>query len=555
MHCSIPTWPTYSNPAAFIPVVTDFYPFDSEKPVRLIQNAQPECCSSCKHLLDSYFTWEGDKVKCCWCSKSTKPNVLSVAQEQTKSKRYIFRNPAPPEYRQLLIFAVDSCVKGSEMELIRAFVMTAIAALPENKQFMLCVMNSKQNTFVDVYENTVVYFDVPHTISACKHLNLTRDLTTLKDLAVLEPFIKAIPCDPEKSKGVDSLIKQLKGDTNLFIRIILFSSKGPTDREHKNICIDWISPSLVPQATKINIDGYFLDMSLYGFNGKPAHDQIRNLIQKATQPNQYFNVNIQADVSNYKCNKTDFSYAACVQHFSQTFVMSSQKFLGSILPSIFAVNVNYVHFINNECYLEQEWCSQSYPKSDDFIPVASGVDPYQLLPYLLKNNKLKSFVSQLMSAYHQNIENFPGNSSDSTLAAFPNLQWFLRVEFGGRRDVFNNFMHNRAFLNYFSKSSTYYPNLSLWEDQNNCIAKKCAINKFFFIQMQCPPIVVLDEAQAISIYTDEEISEDSVLAKTIHFEENDRFPKPVVIYRPMKDVDIIFADIENLFKDIQNNFS
>ena len=555
MHCSLNIWPNSSNPASFVPVVTDFYPFDFDKPVKTFQNERPEICTSCKHVIDSSFAPEGEKLKCPWCTKSFKPLNPTLAQEQTHSKRFIFRSPVQNELKKLLIFAIDSCCPAKEIGHIRSHVITAISALPKDRQFLLCVMHDTYNAYVDVYDNTVVYFDVPHTIPLTKHLNLNRKLTTSQSLPTLEPFIKSIICDPENSAGIDNLVKQLKGDNNLFARIILFSNRGPSQREEKNICIDWISPARPEIDLSHNIDGYFLDTSIYSFDKEPALEQIRNLIQKATDVDQIFNVKITADVTNYKCNQTEFTYAACVSHFSQTFTLSPQKIFGSILPSMFGVYVSYVHFEGNVAYNEIEWCSQKYTKSDNFIPVAAGIDPYQLMPYLLNNNELDSFISELYEAYHQSIDNLAGSTPDNSFAVFPNLQTFLRVKFWKRAEIFSNFKHNRVFLSYYSRSSMFYPNITLWADQNTCISKKCPLNKFFYLQMQSPPIVVFDEVQAISIYTDDpEISKDSKLYKEVEHEETDRFPKPIIIKYSMKDINSIFVDSMDLYDRVKENY-
>lgn len=559
MHCSMPTWPTSSNPASFIPVIIDYYPFDWEKEKKVFEDQTPERCPGCKSCVDSQCTMEGEKIKCANCFKVFKPNNQQLAQEQMQHKRFVFRQSNVSNFNQLLVFAIDPYCSEKEMTYIHNFVNVAIGALPPTQNFIICVLHKSYNVYVSVYNNFVVYFDIPHNISITKHLNLKQDLANSSAKTVLDPFIRNIKAESEHGHGVDDLIRQLKGDNTIFSRIILFSNRGPSSREEKNICVDWISPSMVSNPTPINIDGYFLDTSLYAYDCEPCHEQIRKLIEKATSEDQYYNITIKAEVTNYRCSKTFFQYASCAHHFYQTFTLSPQKFLGSILPSVFSVEAEYHHFKGNIAYVETQWCSHSYPKSENFIPVASGVDPYQLMPYLLSNQMLDKFVDNLYDAYNQNISTFPGDPPDNTFAVFPNLQLFLRVLHLYKSNDSNNLKiiasnaQSRVFHSYHSRSSAFYPSLSLWADQETCIASKCTINYYFYLQMQSPPIVVFDESRAISIFIDGVITPGSKLEKAINFEIEDRFPKPVKIMRPIADIPMIFSEYSDLYKKIQNS--
>ncbi|EAY19468.1 hypothetical protein TVAG_135990 [Trichomonas vaginalis G3] len=552
MHCSIPTWPTSSNnPASFIPVIIDYYPFDWDKQKTTFENQQPERCPGCRYIIDSQCTWEGEKVKCVNCSKIFKPNNSILAQEQSQHKRFLFRQPITYNYKQILIFAIDPYCSEKEMSYIQSFITVAIEALPPTQQFLICILRKQYNVYVYVFDNNVVTFDIPHNILLSKHLNIRRDLANRNNLKILEPFIRSLQAETTRSRGIDDLIGQLRGDDTCFSRIILFGNQGQLSKEEKNICVDWISPSMVSNTSSINIDGYFLDTSLYAYDSDTSHEQIRKLIEKATSEDQYYNVTIKAEVTNYRCSKTYFQYASCASHFYQTFLLSPHKFLCSILPSTFAVEVKYEHFKGDQAFTEIQWCSHSYPKSENFIPVASGVDAYQLMPYLISNQMLGTFVKNLYEAYQQNVSIFPGDEPDTTFSIFPNLQLFLCVHYDGRQNICSSPYQSRSFLSYHSRSASFYPNLMLWNDQETLVATRCIINYYFYVQMHSPPIIVFDESRAISVFIDDEIIPGSKLDHAIKHEEADRFPKPVIMIRPTSQIPMIFSEYSELFKKIQ----
>jgi hypothetical protein len=344
-------------------------------------------------------------------------------------------------------------------------------------------------------------------------------------LSILGNFLRAIEAQPNPNRSVDNLIEQLTGDDNLFARIVLFSTRGPKRREIRNVFVDWIMPDTVISVPAPGIDGYFLSLS----SGSGDMDvQIRRLMKIITSELRIFNVEISADISGYKLARKDYRCSTAIRHFHQTFHLTPSKF-GTTALALLGVEVKFIHFTADGACEKTIWMSKSFKKSNDFIPVCSTINHWLLIPVLCDAKTIEEFIGNLRRAYETNcLLAIAGanDDPDDTFSTLPVLQWFLLALFG-RPPQFRLPMCP-IYCDLRSRLSHYYPSVSYWEGQDNCIAENAHMSWQFWRLLGEPEIAVIDCFYTISVFGTESVAPDSQLDGFLTKCLDDRFPQPPV---------------------------
>ncbi|OHT11054.1 hypothetical protein TRFO_19468 [Tritrichomonas foetus] len=494
MYSSLEIWPTSSNPASFIPVVVSFYPFENYQNLEVFDKPF-ECCPNCKRTVDKSTTRDGDKCKCGWCSKVFKPhdfgnssssnsinpnlvnnspNTFAITQNNYNPEKYhqvpsnsttrfnidkqmqndsmVSRRPPKQKYNYVLVFALDACSPPDQLNKLKRYILIAIESLPKTQPFLLSVIRKRFISYIIVIDGNSIVFEIPHSQKVWQLFNIQKsaNYSTPDRIEALKKYIKSIDSENDSSKHfVNRLIFQLSGKNTLFSEIVLFSSKGPSKTEKRQIFVNWVSPKNRIKKRPC-IDGFFVCEDFPN-----PEEQIRYMIEKISKSPAIFNVKINAYVTNYKCQTDPVEFATAKENFSQAFRLTPVKFSSNISPSIFGVEMSYIKFNKKftgiveenddengdtqkeerncsffyEVYKETIWNSKVFKKSTDFIPVISGVNPFLLIPHIYGNQTFyENFLKNLYENYSQHCNaSLAGDSDDFTFSTVPELQWFPRV--------------------------------------------------------------------------------------------------------------------------------
>jgi hypothetical protein len=397
---------------------------------------------------------------------------------------------------------------------------------------------------VIVLDSTILRFDTPHEPSLSSQMNIRWDGNYSFVLPALLPYINSIQSEVDGTGSVDDLIVQLSGDDTLFSRIVLFSARGPKPKpELKNIIVDWITPEEAPLVGRPSIDGYFLS------HCADMNEQIARLVKNIANGSDIFNLVITTSIAHYKCHRQTYKYAGATSEFCQSFKLLPSKLSNSVVPAIFAVEVSYVRFKKRVSLKELIWTTQSFKKSNDFIPVCASVNPFVLVPRLYEKGILERFVCELMISYHQNcLSAIAGGSTDITFSTLPNLQWLL-LALGGVPQQFV-----RSFAPFYCDLRTrfayYYPCVSFWEDANYCIIERSHIDYSFYALLGEPAITVIDSFYEIEIYGMTEVSDGSRLSTFLNGCIEKRFPRPSIRFHSKEKIAALLRSTEEVLKGV-----
>lgn len=564
-HSSVEIFPASSN--ADVPVIVDFYPFEDDN-IKIFQmNASDEIevCPYCKEFVDSDFTENDDKkmLKCPYCSKLFTPENMFLALEQMSSNSFIHIKPVDIDYHFNLVFVLDSCVEKSYFTPLKDSLFESIEALPDDTDFLLLLVHPKYFECIIVVNGFLVTLNLSCGDFVSNYINV-KDLQNRKNsLSIFKEYINRfdIVHDLNPSMSIDDVISCFsnislkKNDTFLLSRIVLFSSRIPKVNVTKDLFVDMVYPSANPQKTDA-INGYFLSLEIY----KDTKEQVRSLISKITSEFQIFNVRIEGHAINYQCKESALEYGTALTNFCQTFHLSSKFFNGGLNQAIFIVKMVFVKYdINAKNFLlETIYMKKCYQKSNDFIPIISSINPFVLITHL-SNAELNSLIPNLFDKYKKSFSDICiGDSNETSFSTVPHCQWLIISCFSTNNFLPSKYNNIPCYCNINSLFGRFYPNISYWEDPDNCFADRCKFDRLYYELAGRPPIVVVDTVFDIKIFKGNiNIPKDSKLDKLLNQISEERFPKPII----NKDLpiteyeslliytDVLFKKLEKLLKN------
>jgi hypothetical protein len=554
LHSSLDVWPTGSNPARCIPVLIDSYPFESLVAVPQLARSDIGECPGCRRLIDSRFFYENERFRCCWCQKTFKSDA-ELSDAQINLSRFLIRQEIGDRssHHYHLVFALDPSSPQEHTSVLTICILSAISHLPPDVPFHFVIIYPLFLSYLFVVDGAVVRFDLPQGGGISSKLKLDEMSNFSTDQPILKSFLDSLifSNSPNDRRGnVDDLIAQLSGDPRLFVRIVLFSTYGPSDCPDQNVFVDWVCPVLDKSRT-VPIGGYFLCI-----NGeKQLEAQLGHLIQLITTKPMVFNLEVSAFVTHYKIQSSRSRYATGLPHFCQNFALRPSRALSaSAIPSLFGVETKYLRFEDSKVYEETIWVSEYYRKSSDFIPVCSGLDPKIIIPQFEKR-KLAAFVADLVRAFRENCSAMlPGAEMDYTFSSMPTLQPFLLYLFAVRDPP-----DTQPFQIYASaedRAANFIPRVCYWLDPQHCIASKCRFDVLLYRLLGNPPIALFDMFTEIHVFgiSDRNIEPDSALGKSLSDSVRDRFPKPFVRYRSHESVGSVLPSTERVVEEAVQAF-
>ncbi|KAH0788950.1 hypothetical protein GPJ56_007162 [Histomonas meleagridis] len=392
-----------------------------------------------------------------------------------------------------------------------------------------------------------------------KVFDFTQGSNTKGDYETIEKYLNQL--QPHSgTTSVDDLIKQLSDvSSKHFTRIVLFSTKGPKRTCLKDIFVDWVSPfgpeHYENENDPINVDGLFLCAPQFseGYN-----DQLKLLIKHISKDN-IFNVSMTSYVTNYKIHKKQKTSSTANEFFSKKFRLTPKSVDSHTNTAMFGVETTYIRFTKSgKSYFDTIWSTQEFRKSSDFIPVISSTNPMMMIPHLNRNRNIRSFISLLMENYKKKcLSQMCGiEDEDKTFSLIPELQWFLRFEYGLKNKTWMSRMCIPIYCNFDSKFSRYYPNVSLWIDPQNKIEERCPLSEYLYRLVGSPKLAVVDFVSSIEIFSDDltEIPKKSELNIYIKKAKKNRFPKTELRFRKLNDFVDMLMDTKQFYDFISNEF-
>lgn len=555
MFSTLDILPTYSNPAYFIPVIVDFYPFDIDPATHLFQS-QIEVCTNCQHCIDNLFTIEENRYKCPWCSRTYRIGENTQILEQNHHSSLLSRVPVSIPFNYNLIFVLDTCCADqNDYNELRDMLFIALDSLPSDHEFQMALICPKCITLIIEYSGTIVTFELMPNKSISKQFDLTEEANRSSSIPKIKEYILNISNHTESTKlSIDTFLNQLSFDNTLFSQIVLFSTTPPSKLEQNNTYINWITNHMLDERIPL-IDGYLL--STYGLDVKCISNQISTLIAKLSSNNVIFNIQIDASITNYKCEQTKYKFASGADHFKCSFKLYP-KYLqvsGSTNSSCFGIETTYYRLIEDKVYFEKIWISRQFKKTNNFTTLVNKINPFQLIPHLLENNMLDEFLDKLIYYYHRSCNSLAGDELDYTFATQPKFQWFLRVALGKERDMWKLNRLTPVFCDMDSYFGRVYPLISYWETDMKCIAMNCQLDLQFYQLLGNPPIALFDIVTDIIVYGISELSSSSEIGIFISNNLKSRYPKPIVTTEPNISLFIqTLPEADHLFDKVKARF-
>jgi hypothetical protein len=548
MRASVNIWPTPSNPASFVPVIIDYYPFESLESLPVIQRSEAAECTHCKKLVDKHFPRENDRFRCCWCNRSFTTDA-PAANVQAEFDAFLVRGPERPErFHYNLVLAVDACAGADCMDQLLEYLKTAIKNLPEDQAFHLAIIQPNYITYVIVIDQVVVRFDTPPgpRLSAKMNLHFGKNFPYM--LPLLIPFIDTI-VGRKGLHSVKNLIEQLSGEEWLFSRVVLFSPRTPDRSDARNVFVDWIHPDTALDVTNPQIDGYFLSMSSSPGGIDTQLVRLMELISR----NVIFNLELKASAVNCKWRSGRMHHATGTLYFRQSFDLVP-KSGNSADQCLFGVEARYTAF-RPRCVYEETICmTRAFRRSNDFIPVCASINPLVLVPHFAEKGHLERFIIELMTAYHQHcLLAIAGATYDLTFSTLPNLQWLLIGHFG----VFERHPGSPTpgYGDWLSIFAYFCSRFSYWTGADCCIAERAYVTEEFYSLLGEPPVAVVDSFHRICVYGIEAAEEGSQLAAFIADCSEKRFPQPCVVFRPREEFTTVLSRNRDLFMRVESGLS
>ena len=433
MFPSLTILPHSSSLSSLYPVYVDYYPFDYTCIERDLVGSALECCPNCSKVIDKNSCLENDKIKCFNCLKSFKPNDKYVASEQLSRFSFISREKLENTTRFINIIAFDANIDKQLFEKMKNATITAILSIPNGYPFVFVIIRGNAYYYLLSKEKTIIEFELNSEISLGTSINPTGFANTAGECDALLDYMRKLFPEDNPNGSIEKFISHLKGDDNLYIRLTYFGPNAPQLIDNNNILIDFVSYNK-PKTIQV-LSGYALFLPDINDEGEFL-EQIRYLMEMISTHDTVFGIKIHAEITNYKIVETDFYYSGCIEHFKQSFKLHPPKLLASQSSSIFSVDTSCIRFSGKSVYKEQYYSSKIFPKSSDFVIVASRLDPHVLIPHLLRENKLSSFISKVKSEYRTICSVLPGEEFDNTFSIMPNLQWLLMAEYSPYKKVF-----------------------------------------------------------------------------------------------------------------------
>lgn len=589
---SLEVWPIIdkkvNNLRFFRNIIIDIYPFQKIKSNNCltIPAYSIEYCPFCKieqkgivtnkvQVVDPTFTLSSPFVQCPYCNNSFKPKNYIQCESQTKltgDKFNIFKvwdekMSESSFHKYIVILAFDLCCGNSAFKTVKSDYFAALDALPPNFKFLPCFIR----------ENSIVFFERSNELLIPKEFSFSFSPSSSDfffsllcnkqdEIQHIKSYVNSIAPMNIGGKdllGVRGILSFVNACPDLYARVIWFSPHDPkfgtgsidSIPELKKTFLDWISPTSIDNPQKVN--GFYIDSKLSQLDCNYHTSQVINLFSRISKSIPIYDVCISASVTNAEfLNGTNIHYVSCAdEFFSHQFLLRCDE----KMPSKLSINVSYTSFEDEVPHKESIFFSKIFHKSNDFISVASTLDPYVMIPYLNSQNLVSDktiaspsvqFISQLYMQYNEVYSEMPGKESFNknilNFSAMPNLQPLLQSETYPK--IQRKYYRDIPFKDtYKSRYYAILPNISFWIDFDSMISNHCHPFEQFYSLLGRPPIVVLDTVSIISIFTSFMI--DSIITEEVEYEIDEQNKIHIIQTKEIESIDQGFISSDEELKD------
>lgn len=509
MHPTFGVWPATSRLAGVMPISLRYCPFENYERIPFIPEKDVVIFPECGHVVDATSTIEGDMYKCAYCKRPQRIDYSDNLVNQSNMSLFGTRRQQNGVFISAIIFALDATCDEDNANSLKQMFIFALRHLPENFEFHVAIIYGSYAVFAIQQGDFFYTYDVPHSINATRQFDFTRHGNTQSSIESIINFVSNINFDEGTSSGLNAFIRSINSDANFYSRIVLFSANHPTEYPKPNCCTDLVCPRI--NKTKPQINGLLLTPAV----ADPPIDQIPCLVHEVLYRPVFFNVTITLERANYKLNDLGFFKTAALRQFHKTYTFEPlSKFYRSEKVKLLFKTTFQVQR-NGTFYLETIYESAIFNQSQDFFPVACSVNPHELGRTLVLGNSIHSFTERLLEEYQASVKKLPGGATDATFSVVPELQWLLRYEYE------------------LSPDDVRYPKISFWQTPDICLLRNCPIDIRVYSLAGSPPIVVIDRTVSIGVYMDELHLPESELLSEIEMLQQERFPRPSLMFAPL----------------------
>lgn len=495
MYSSLKIWPTSTNPANFIPVIVQYFPFENYDST-FVYTEPPECCPYCKRYIDKHTMHEGEnKYKCAWCSKTFKSsNVKNIESQICKSSepnnsescnilfnqlKYNFSQsmeqnfvkssqPSSMIYRQLLgnhnfdhrsniflptsndpnliitpsycytlFFVIDTCVHPEKLETLKEYLLIAIKSLKPMQSFILVVIHKNYISYVftieSEQENSEKSSDIfTFNFSYKKEEQKVFRLINLRNPANYVTHYETL----------EKFIKTLKSSLNNTDEPSTIARKVPKKSEDGKNPIDHLIQQLNGD------DHLFSEIVLFSTNG-PTQEPSKQIFIDFVSPD-----------SNIKSRPLIDGYFICsdIPNPKEQIQYMIEK-IGEN-PVIFNVEINA--YVTNYRFIQNSNFTSHFTQFSPFSALSS-ISSSSVQPL---SNSTFSLVPQVSTFYSTANPNFSVSFQLFTTTKFTNAFNLFSPSYLGIETTYIKFFHNNVFKEtiwtsrVFKKSSDFIPTIT-----------------------------------------------------------------------------------------------
>ena len=242
-HSSLKVWPSFSNPASFIPILIEYYPFSGgDESIDKFDELYPVRCACCGALLDSHCINEGDKFRCAWCQRYIKINDGEVHAYKQKAKTNFIYRKKLEGFKFKYLFVLNTCCNSKYFYQLIEYMLLSIQEMPKNREFFIALLSNNSVSYVITENHSVIVFEFDYDLNVTGVFDFSKNGNRSEDYEIISKYLLQIRPSNGNS-NIQFLINQLqengKKESHNFTRIILFSHVGPQKKLDKNMVISF----------------------------------------------------------------------------------------------------------------------------------------------------------------------------------------------------------------------------------------------------------------------------------------------------------------------------